>query len=99
MESATAREATMNQTRTLTLNMQVIEAEAKTTADASMTTGSGQVVHGHGTARRHPDDSDVPQIGDEIAVARALSELAHKLLDTAAQEIGDRQHTQVHLIA
>lgn len=88
----------MNQTRTLNLNMQVVEAEAKTTADVSMTTGSGRVVHGHGTARRHPDDPDVPQIGDEIAAARALSELGHKLLDTAAEEIGDREHKQVHLI-
>lgn len=87
----------MNETRTLTLDMQVVEAEMRTTADASMTTGTGHVVHGHGTARRHPDDPDVPQIGDEIAVARALSELAHKLLDTAAQEIGDRQHARVRL--
>lgn len=87
----------MNEIRNLTLDMRVVEAAAKTTADASMTTGSGQVVHGHGTARRHPEDPDVPQIGDEIAAARALSELAHKLLDTAAGEIGDRQHTRVHL--
>ncbi len=89
----------MNRTRKLTLDMRVVEAESRTTADASMTTGGGQVVHGHGTARRHPDDPDVPQIGDEIAAARALSELAHNLLDTAAHEIGDDQHTRVHLTA
>ncbi|MDR7300667.1 DUF1876 domain-containing protein [Haloactinomyces albus] len=87
----------MHDTRTLTLNMEVVESEMKTTADATMATGSGRIVHGHGTARRHPDDPDIPQIGDEIAAARALSELSHKLLDTAAQEIGERQHSRVHL--
>lgn len=89
----------MNETRTLTLNMQVVEEGSKTTADITMTTGTGQKLHGHGAARRHPDDPDVPQIGDEIAVARALSELGHKLLDTAAHEIGDRMHRRVHLPA
>ncbi|QUH04442.1 DUF1876 domain-containing protein [Saccharopolyspora erythraea] len=92
-------EAIMNETRTITLNLQVVEAGAKTTADVGMTTGDGQALHGHGTARRHPDDPDVPQIGDEIAVARALFELAHKLLDTAAHDIGDRLHRRVHLPA
>ncbi|RCW39790.1 uncharacterized protein DUF1876 [Halopolyspora algeriensis] len=92
-------EQRMHDTRTLTLNMQVTESGMKTTADATMATGTGRVVHGHGMARRHPDDPDIPQIGDEIAAARALSELAHKLLDTAAQEIGERQHTRVRLPA
>ena len=86
----------MNESREITLNMQVVEEGAKTTADVSLTTGSGTKLHGHGTARRHPDDPDVPQIGDEIAIARALSELGHKLLDTAAHEIGDRMHWGVH---
>jgi hypothetical protein len=89
----------MNETRTLTLEMQVVEAGAKTTADLNMTTSSGEVMHGHGAARRHPDDPDVPQIGDEIAVARALFELGHKLLDTAAHDLGDRLQRRVHLPA
>ena len=87
----------MTETRTLTLEMQVVEAGARTTADLSMTTGAGQKLHGHGTARRHPDDPDVPQIGDEIATARAMFELGHKLLDTAAHELGERLHRQIHL--
>lgn len=89
----------MNETRTITINMQVVEAGSKTTADVSMITGDGQALHGHGTARRHPDDPEVPMIGDEVAVARALFELAHKLLGTAAHEIEERQHRPVHLPA
>jgi hypothetical protein len=87
----------MNHTRNLTLQMKVVEAGAKTTADLSFTTATGQELRGHGTARRHPDDPDIPQIGDEIATARAMFELGHKLLDTAANELGDRLHRRVHL--
>lgn len=89
----------MNTTRIVTLNMQVEEAGARTTADAHITTGDGRPVHGHGTARRHPDDPEVPQIGDDIALARALFEMAHTLLDHASREIGTRQHRRVHLPA
>jgi hypothetical protein len=89
----------MNETHTITLNLQVVEAGAKTTADVGFTTPAGQSLHGHGTARRHPDDPEVPQIGDEIAIARALFELAHKLLDSAAHDIGERLHRRVHLPA
>ncbi|WSY20167.1 DUF1876 domain-containing protein [Kribbella sp. NBC_00889] len=32
-------------------------------------------------ARRSPDDADVAEIGDELAVARTLSNLAHELDD------------------
>ncbi|WP_462186778.1 MULTISPECIES: dsRBD fold-containing protein [unclassified Frankia] len=35
----------------------------------------------------HPGEPDVPEIGDEVAAARALSELAHRLLDAAAENI------------
>ncbi|GAB2756339.1 hypothetical protein GCM10027174_35290 [Salinifilum aidingensis] len=89
----------MNETHTITLDLQVVEQGSKTTCDVGFTTPSGQVVHGHGTARRHPDDPEVPQIGDEIATARALFELAHKLLDTAASDIGQQLNRRVRLPA
>lgn len=89
----------MYETRSITLNMQIVESGAKTTADVSYTTDAGLVLHGHGTARRHPEDTDVPQIGNEIAVSRALSELSHKLLDAAAHDIGERSQHRVHLPA
>lgn len=87
----------MNETRDISVHIQVVEAGAKTTADVGITTGSGQPLHGHGTARRHPEDPEVPQIGDEIAIARAMLELAHKMLDTAADDIGERTHRRVKL--
>lgn len=87
----------MNASQNLTLEMRVVEAGAKTTADLTMVTATGTRLHGHGTARRHPADPEVPQIGDEIATARALFELGHKLLDTAASDLGERLHRPVHL--
>lgn len=39
--------------------------------------------HGH----RSPDDPTVPEISDEVAVARVLRRLADELLDTAAGDI------------
>ncbi|GIF02083.1 dsRBD fold-containing protein [Paractinoplanes rishiriensis] len=42
---------------------------------------------GEGTARRRPADIEVPEIGDELATARALADLAYKLLDATADDI------------
>jgi hypothetical protein len=42
---------------------------------------------GVGFARLNPTDRDVPAIGDEIAVARALSELSHRLLHVASEDV------------
>jgi Rv2632c-like len=39
----------------------------------------------------------VPEIGDELTVARAMSELAHRLLDSAAADIEGITHRPVHL--
>jgi hypothetical protein len=40
-----------------------------------------------GRAYRHPHDPDVPEIGDEVAVARALRRLSDRLLGVAADDI------------
>lgn len=47
----------------------------------------GERYAGWGRARRNPADPAVPRIGEELAAARALNDLAHKLLDAAAQAI------------
>jgi hypothetical protein len=52
---------------------------------------------GVGRAWLSPADHDVPEIGDEVAVARALSELSRRLLDTAAGDIEAVTLQDVHL--
>jgi len=72
------------------------EEDRETRAEARLTKeGIGLV--GHGLARRNPDDQEVTQIGEEIAAARALSDLAHRLLGFAAQQIEDVTHERAHL--
>ncbi len=72
------------------------EEEGKTLAEAQLTSG-GAGMTGHGLARRNPDDQEVTQIGEEIAAARALSDLAHQLLSEAAEQIESITHERAHL--
>ena len=87
----------MNQTRTLPLQIHLVERDVDTVADVTLTLESGMEVRGHGVAHRHPRDSDVPEIGDELAAARALSALSHRLVEVAAENIGQIEHRKVTL--
>lgn len=73
------------------------EHAGKTRAEARLHTEKPTGHIGIGTARLNPTDTDVPAIGDELAVARALSELAHQLLHAAAEDIGRSTHERVSL--
>ena len=75
----------MNRT-TWTVEIVFDEDEDKTRADAVLT-GPSERLQGWGRARRSPVDPDVPSVGEEIAAARALTDLAHHLLDQAAHRI------------
>lgn len=57
--------------------------------------GDARDLSGVGVARRNPIDRDVPEIGDELAVARALHDLAEKLLKATAGDIEDVTHEHV----
>jgi Domain of unknown function (DUF1876) len=72
------------------------EEDRETRAEARLVEGRIGMV-GHGLARRNPDDQEVTQIGEEIAAARALSDLAHQLLSDAAGQIEGITHQRAHL--
>ncbi len=72
------------------------EEDRETRAEARLIK-EGIGVVGHGVARRNPDDLEVTQIGEEIAAARALSDLAHRLLSSAAGHIEGITHQRAHL--
>lgn len=67
-----------------------------THAEARLRTNDNTHVVGKGTAHRNPDDPEVPEIGDELAVARALQNLAHELLHVTARDIEQTTHEPVH---
>jgi len=50
-----------------------------------------------GEARCEPQEFDVPEIGDEIAAARALIALGGKLLHTGETDVEDLRGAPVHI--
>lgn len=68
------------------VNVSFTEDEDRTRADAILELAS-QRFHGFGQAKRAPTDPTVPVIGQDLAAARALSDLSHKLLEAAAERI------------
>ena len=73
------------------------EDERTTNAEARLNTNDKTQLVGRGTARRNPGDTEIAEIGDELAVARALSSLAHELLDAATADIEQITHEHIHL--
>lgn len=71
--------------------------ERTTHAEARLHTNDKTNLVGHGAAHRNPDDTEIAEIGDELAVARALSDLAHKLLNAAASDIEAITHKPAHV--
>jgi len=69
----------------------------QTRAEAVLRTESGTEMRHEGLARRNPVDADVAAIGDELATARALSGLAHDLLEASVADIEANVHRPVHL--
>ena len=81
----------MAHTKTWKVDVFLYESGDTTTAEAVLETGEAAAVHARGSARRNPADRPVPEIGDELACARALSALAHQLLDIVAEDISAAQ--------
>jgi len=70
-----------------TVTIDIDEHEGRTRAVARLRTRDTERLVGVGLSRLDPADRDVPEIGDEIAVARALSDLSQRLLHTAAEDV------------
>lgn len=73
------------------------EDDIRTDATATLELPDGTQLRADGHARRNPADPAKPKIGEEIASARALSDLVHQLLDKAAGEIEEVTHKPAHL--
>lgn len=78
------------------VELSIREQEGETRADARLAMGDDGHLLGRGTARRNPSDLSVLEIGEKIAVARALSD-AHLLLGSAAEQFEDITHEQARL--
>jgi hypothetical protein len=82
--------------RVWTVEVTFTETDDRTRADARLHEANGEW-HGSGRARRNPVDPDIPMIGEELAAARALSDLSHHLLNAAADKIESFEGRPVRL--
>jgi hypothetical protein len=72
------------------VRVSIIESDDDTDAQVVLLADSPTHLTASGHSHRSAADSPIPEIGDEVAVARALRRLADQLLDTAAGDIEAR---------
>ncbi|MEU1198633.1 DUF1876 domain-containing protein [Streptomyces sp. NPDC005813] len=76
----------MAHTREWKVRLYLFEKEGTTTARVVLDTGTNELT-GHGVAHRNPSDTDVPEIGDELAAGRAFHDLGRQLVGVADLDI------------
>ncbi|WP_409329602.1 DUF1876 domain-containing protein [Trujillonella humicola] len=81
---------------TWTVTIDIDEHDGHTRAVARLHTRDGDRLAGVGLARLDPADRDVPEIGDEIAAGRALTDLGHRLLRTATEDVEQNTGAPAH---
>lgn len=70
------------------VEMEFQEDGDKTKAVAMVRLGDGTEVRGHGQCRRHHSDAPQLRVGEEVAGARALNDIAMQLVTKAEAELG-----------
>jgi hypothetical protein len=77
----------MSHTAQWNVRLHLFEDDDGTTkAHVVLDTGTS-ALSAQGSARCHPADANVPEIGDELAAGRAMIDLAHQLLSTAERDM------------
>ena len=87
----------MSATKQWSITVDIDEQEESTLAQVSLRTPTGHDVTGVGEAQRNPHDPSVPEIGDELAVSRALRNLSERLLHATEKDIAGATGEQAHL--
>lgn len=80
--------------KTCQIDVLIEEHDERTRAKARLSWAGRQMV-GVGLARLDPADEPVAQIGDELAIARALSYLANQLFALTSSDIEASTHQPV----
>ncbi len=78
------------------IEMEFREEGPRTAAAALLRLRDGTEVRAHGFSSRHPSDPEQLRVGEEIAAARALNDLASQLLTKAHNEIQDIGRLPTH---
>ncbi|MDH6627888.1 putative OB-fold protein [Streptomyces sp. LBL] len=80
------------------IELEFQEDDQHTRAAAMVRLPDGTEVRTHGHASRHHADPNQPRVGEEVAAARALNELAMQLLTKAHDEIDQASGRTSHTI-
>jgi len=86
-QAAATQQPTTVRTKTWRIDVYLYEGEDSTSAQAVLHGDASTPVRSRGQAHRRPDDPDVPEIGDEVAVSRALGRLSELLLQMASDDL------------
>ncbi|MCH0541369.1 DUF1876 domain-containing protein [Streptomyces sp. MUM 203J] len=78
------------------VDMEFKEEGSRTDSAAMVRLADGTEVRGHGHAQRHPSDAEQLRVGEEIAGARALMDIATQLLQKAHVEIDEEKGKPSH---
>jgi uncharacterized protein DUF1876/uncharacterized protein DUF1918 len=95
--SGAAPAAPHHHVKNWSVDLYLFEQDDATMAHAVLHTDAPTRLESQGETRRNPSDVDVPEIGDEVAAARALRRLADRLLGIASDEIEAIEGHQVNL--
>jgi hypothetical protein len=87
----------MGEIKTWAADVVFDETPDEINATVTLRSGDTECV-GHGRARRNPSDPNVPRIGEELAAARAFSELSSKLVAESAMILEGHLGRPVHLL-
>ena len=77
----------MDEVMTWNVTVDIGEHDGHTRAVAHLHTRDSRQLAGVGFARLAPSDRDVPEIGAELATARALGDLSRRLLALATEDV------------
>lgn len=76
------------------LDIERSDIESEATATLRLPDATRLTTRGH--ARRNPSDPEQDRVGEELAAARALNDLARRLLRKAAHEIEETTRAPAH---
>lgn len=98
--AAGAVEPTLPHVKEWHVRVSIFESGDDTSANVVLLTEAPTHLSAHGQSHRDPEDTSppIPEIGDEVAVARALRHLADQLLETAAKDIEAVIGKEAHLL-
>lgn len=79
------------------IDVDVVEDTKESRASATLSTSRG-TVQSTGVARRNPIDPQIPLVGEELAIGRALRELGDQLVAAAGSDLSHPPSHDDHLV-